>query len=140
MQPIPAARAAIVAHTSRWGHHPCDRETFLLLKRLYCHWRKALHGYHVSQRWQRKEPQNRVVRQVIRNHRGQRVGTVVVGPRAEPLLCPVFTRRESGRVICEDFGIESAYRNARRPKPTPEEVQPLALTTERIRELLIRLE
>src|SRR5262249_25608197 len=41
----------------------------------------------------RKQPQNRVRRQAIRDDEGNRVGVEVVGPWPEPALCPVFCKR-----------------------------------------------
>ena len=44
---------------SRFGFHPCDKETFLHLKYLHKHYWIALRQFHRWHRWFRKEPQNR---------------------------------------------------------------------------------
>jgi hypothetical protein len=143
-----------MAFRSRWGWHPCDYETYLLLKKLHGLYQQALRRYAAWQRWQRKRPHNRVLRRRIRDARGRTIGKEVIGPWPEPPLpgpfCVrrrVLTQRDpDGRplkdprlveeVIFDDLGVGEGYRAARRPAPTEAEVKPLRLTAEAIRHLL----
>jgi hypothetical protein len=141
-------------YQSRWGWHPCAFETFLLLKELNRHCERARRAFADWQRWARKAPQNRVIRQRIYDDQGRRCGTRVVGPRPEPPLMPLFCerhpvirhRRRDGQVIREetacvrfqDHGIPAAYRQARQPLPSAAAVQTLPLGLEQIRSLLER--
>ena len=143
----------MTVHRSRWGYHPCDYPTFLLLKELHGLYTRALRQHAAWLRWQRKEPQNRVVRQWFRDDRGNRTGARVLGPRPEPTLCPLFCTRQqvvrhltrdghvvregtvAERVVLDDHGIPEAYQAARMPAASPEEVRPLPLTPEEIRRL-----
>ena len=90
-------------------------------------------------RWHAKLPHNRVKRERIRNPRGQVVGYTQPVPIPEPPLPAVACRlitRPSGRVEVELAGpsgkdlrrLQEAYRLARRPKPTAEEVAVMPLT------------
>jgi hypothetical protein len=142
-----------MAFQSRWGWHPCDYETFALLKRLHGLYWRALRQYATWKRWRRKMPHNRVLRRRIRDEQGRKVGTEVVGPWPEPPLPGLFcTRRrvltywgEDGKplkegrpaeeVVFDDLGIPEAYRAARRPVATREEVAPPRLTAEEVRRL-----
>lgn len=142
-------------YQSRWGFHPCNYETFLLLKRLNELCERARRRFAEWQRWNRKQPQNRVVRTWLVDERGRRVGSRVVGPRPEPPLCPVFCerrqavryhspdggppRRQEVTLVCfTDHDIPAAYRAARMPAPSPEQVTPLPLPAEVIRQLAAR--
>jgi hypothetical protein len=147
-----------MAFRSRWGWHPCDYATFVLLKGLHEAYWRALRQYAAWQRWRRKLPRNRVLRRRIRDERGYKVGTEVVGPWPEPPLPPVFcTRRqvlthwsEEGKplkrgrlkeeVIFDDLGIPEAYRAARRPAASESEVLPLRLTAEELRRFASEIE
>jgi len=61
------------------------------------------------ERWNRKDPQNRVIRQWIRNSQGQKVGSVVSGPQPEPKRYRVLESHLES--------IEFAYRLAKYPMP-----------------------
>ncbi len=142
-----------MAHQSRWGWHPCDYATFLLLKRLNARYEKAVRLFAAWIRWQRKLPHNRVLRETLLDSRGRKIGRRVVGPRPEPRLDPLFCTRQKvvhhwssagkhlsegetiERVAFTDHGISRAYRSARHPASAGELVAPLQLTPERIREL-----
>jgi hypothetical protein len=90
-------------------------------------------------RWIAKAPHNRLRREPIRDAKGHVVGYTRGVPLPEPPLpdiaCRVVTR-PSGRVEVELAGptgkdlrrLQDAYRAARRPCATPEEVKPLAVT------------
>jgi hypothetical protein len=140
-------------HKSRWGYHPCDYQTFQLLKWLNGQYQKALRGYAAWKRWSRKQPQNRVIRRRLVDAQGRLVGREVVGPRPEPPLCQLFCRREpvvshrsaDGPCVREDVRIErvtmthedlpAAYRAARTPWASPGLVPPRVYSAEAIREL-----
>ena len=132
-----------MAHRSRWGWHPCDYQTYLLLKGLNSLCERARRQYAAWQRWRRKMPHNRVVRRKVKDDQGRAIGTEVIGPRPEPELPALFCTRyqavSQGRaaeqVAFSDLGIPEAYRAARKPVPTREQVQPLALTAEQVRRL-----
>jgi hypothetical protein len=138
---------------SRWGFHPCDYETFRLLKQLNRLCEKAQRLHAQWQRWRRKKPHNRLLRRKVRDAEGRVVGREVVGPWPEPPLCPLFCAREqtvshfdedgrilregrrAERVVFHDHGIPAAYRAARRPAPAADQVVPLPLSAEDVRRL-----
>lgn len=141
-------------HRSRWGYHPCSYETFQLLKRLNALYEKTLRRLGEWKRWSRKQPQNRVRRQKVRDGQGNCVGMQILGPWPEPALCPVFCKR--GEVIRRhgDLAgggaitvvqllhrdIPDVYRAARTPVSSPEQVAPLGYGAEELRALLIEAE
>jgi len=144
-----ATETAPAVHQSRWGYHPCSRETFRLLKRLHKHYWRAVRAHAAWKRWERKSPHNRVIREAKTGR--------VLGPRPEPKLCPVFTARETVRtnwvggkyhregidvvrVSTGDHGVIAAFHNARTPKATPGEVVPLQLTEAEIRAMVAQLD
>lgn len=91
-------------------------------------------------RWDGKLPHNRVRRMRVRDAAGRPVGYGPPVPVPEPPLTSSFCERTalpSGRVqmVAADRGISAAYRQARRPRPTPAEVEPLLVTEEEIRRL-----
>src|SRR6266542_3289252 len=116
-------------HKSRWGCHPCLFEDFTELRAL---WRAVLirrKQVAAWRRWNAKAPHNRVRRRVD--------GPPI--PVPEPPLPRVACRkvtRPSGKVEVEFAGpsgkdlrrLQDAYRLARRPRATPEEVEPLPVT------------
>jgi hypothetical protein len=140
---LPSERSSDMAHRSRWGWHPCDYETYLLLKELNALCEKARRQYAAWQRWRRKLPHNRVTRRKIVDGQGRVIGREVVGPRPEPALPALFCTRyqavsrgqSAGQVTFSDLGIPAAYRSARTPAATREEVKPLALTAEQVARL-----
>src|SRR5947209_1054995 len=79
-----------MAHQSRWGWHPCDYATFLLLKELNRLYERALRQFAAWRRWQRKMPHNRVIRRTIVDAHGRKIGAEIVGPMPEPQLPPLF--------------------------------------------------
>jgi hypothetical protein len=95
-------------------------------------------------RWNAKAPHNRVSRQRVRDAAGRVVGYTQPVPVPEPPLPAVACRkltRPSGRVEVELAGpsgadlrrLQEAYRLARRPRPTAEEVEPLPVTAAEVR-------
>ena len=73
---------------SRWGFHPCDHDTFLKLKFIKKCYFQTLHDKAVWERWERKHPDNRVIRKWHRDADGRKIGCEIVGPRPEPKYCP----------------------------------------------------
>jgi len=146
-----------MVHQSRWGWHPCDYATFRLLKRLHRACEEARRRFAAWQRWHRKMPRNRVVRRWLRDGQGRRIGCEVVGSRPEPSLSPLFCVRrlvpsywsEDGKplqearlvedVVFGDLGIVEAYRTARKPAASPEEVRPLPFTGQELQQLAAEL-
>jgi hypothetical protein len=138
---------------SRWGWHPCDYQTYLLLKRLNNLYEKAVHAAAAWQRWARKKPSNRVIRRYARNGRGQKIGSEVVGPMPEPRLCPLFCAKsylvgqrspEGHPVPCVKFhfpwNVAEVYRAARKPVSSPEAVKSLPWAAEEIRQFIAQAE
>jgi len=136
----------ITCHTSKWGHHPCDYETYLKLKKINKHWQRAIHIAAAWERWNRKAKWNRVIRHRIRNNKGQVIGYEEAQPLAEPQLVPPF--HEIGCkntwsqtvLLCKTVDILAEYRNARYPKQNPEDVKAMKISTEKINSLLSELE
>lgn len=139
-------------HQSRWGFHPCSKETSKKLRYMNRAYDKALHMAAVWERWDRKAPHNRVEKRPIKDDQGNRVGTEIVGPWKEPEICELFHEKvvrktnysKDGRyhnpaielTFVEDNGfgelIREAAKQARTPQPSPEAVKPLRFTDEEI--------
>lgn len=111
---------------SRFGHHPCDHETYLKLKRLYkYHWQNV-YDHARWTRWSRKEPQN----QVIRKRPAKGLPLTVIGPWPEPSYCAPLLRKD----------IVEAFQQARTPILNPEDVKPMSLSVKEIDSLLSLLD
>jgi hypothetical protein len=128
---------------SRWGFHPCDYATYRKLKFLNQVYLRAVHMASAWERWQRKDPHNRVIRRRIRNEQGQTIGYAPPVPLSEPPICPVFSRKvfeqrhvdrkgnfsregiREERVDMVHRWIPAAFVSARKPVADPAEVQPL---------------
>lgn len=138
--------APVEVHKGRHGYYPCSRETFLKLKRIakaYTHARRMLHDWY---RWQRKQPQNRVIRKTIRDAQGRKVGSEVIGPRPEPFLKLLFIqwdrisyRKPATWYLC-DHEFFYDYLNARHPCSRVEDVIPLKANNVRIDEMIAKIE
>jgi hypothetical protein len=77
---------------SRWGYHPCSPETYQMLRRLKKEYWRAVAQEATWQRWDRKEPQNRIARKVLRDALGRRCGyDGIIGNIPEPKTSDVFT-------------------------------------------------
>ena len=131
---------------SRWGFHPCNYETYLKLKEISKYYYKARAMLYDYVRWERKDPQNRIIRKWIRDDQGHKCGFEVVGPKPEPKVCPLFMRKgEDKRFWCPAyFGWDNPgssfledYQNARYPKPE-DQVKPLKHTPQQIDEFLAK--
>jgi hypothetical protein len=126
-------------HQSRWGFHPCSLAEFRELRDL---WRAVLirrRQVAAWRRWSAKAPHNRVKRPLIRDSEGRVVGYAQGVPVPEPPMPAVACRkltRPSGKVEVEFASpggkdlrrLQEAYRLARRPRATAEEVEPLPVT------------
>jgi hypothetical protein len=111
-----------------------------MLKELNKLWFKSRCQAAAWRRWSRKRPHNRVRRPRLRDEHGRRIGFGPPEPIPEPTLHPCFCQKvklPSGRfeVVLTNGSVEIAYRLARHPKPTPDEVEPLPITEETIRRL-----
>ena len=126
---------------SRWGFHPFSIQVSRQLRRLNVAYQRALRQAAAWNRWNRKEPQNRVVRPRIRNDKWQVIGYGRAEPVGEPKLCPVFCfmgdrvdycrggpdgfTAVKTQVAKNDGGlghrIWKTARYARTPMPTPEQ-------------------
>ncbi len=130
---------------SRWGFHSCNRETFLKLKKLQNFYWKALRKQAEWNRWNRKEPQNRLLRKWFRNEKNQKTGFEIIGPKPEPKVYPVFKKWKNyylpdGSHALDDMGVLADYTNARTPRKTLEEVKPLKFSIEKIDKMISELE
>lgn len=164
-QPNLVIRAEVAPgiYQSRHGYHSCDYETYLLIKRVRKHYFAALKQFNAWLRWDRKQPQNRVIRKWKRNEKGQKIGCEIVGPKPEPLpKTDVFLMKKltwdvvrywsdktkskyfygwrSGRCL-GDLGILEAYKLCY-PRATPDTVVPLSgmITKPWLNMILERLE
>jgi hypothetical protein len=111
-----------------------------MLKELNKLWFGARRQAAAWKRWQRKLPHNRVRRPRIRDDRGRVIGYGPPTPLPEPQFHPAFCRRvalPSGatELLVDDAGIEAAYRLARHPKATKEDVAKFPLAEDEIRRL-----
>lgn len=138
---------------SRWGFHPCDYPTYRMLKELNQLYLRAVRLARAWERWQRKDPQNRVMRRRIRNEKGQTIGYEMPIPQPEPKICPVFSQKmfekrhvdKKGCVFPEgfmaetlvtaDFSIPADYASARTPRPDEASVRPLHGSAAELEEL-----
>jgi hypothetical protein len=131
---------------SRWGFHPCDYPTYRKLKFLNLVYQRAVRMAHAWQRWQRKDPHNRVSRRRNRNEKGQTIGYSDPIPVPEPPICPVLSCKVQERrfvdrkgnyskegfledkVVTADSRIATDYTAARRPASEPGAVRPLSVS------------
>ncbi len=90
---------------SRWGYHPCNRETFLKLKRLHKAFWQQVRKYVAHERWTAKRPENRR------------------GP--EPRFCPLFAVPKvhepcvGYRRRCDAHPVRVLFQQARTPSDEP---------------------
>ena len=131
MNQVHQAVEQISTFKSRWGYHPCDYATYLLLKKLAQYERRAYAQYRTWQRWKRKAPQNRVHKEYLRNDKNQRIGTKIIGPSTEPQWASTYWLDGNGRFV--RIGAVRDYDNARTPRNTPAEVRGLSLSQANIK-------
>jgi hypothetical protein len=121
-------------HEGRWGFYPCDKETYFKLKELHKFYMKAVQLEYQWQRWDRKDPDNRVIKRHVRNAKGQKIGSMVVGPMPEPKRFSPFYKDG----FLEHAEIMVDYQNAKKPKSKKEDVKPLLLSKDQIGLLLAK--
>lgn len=137
----------------KWGYYPCDWETYRKLKELNMAYTKAMHEKAAWERWDRKEPQNRVIRGKLKNSSGQVVGYQAPLPMPEPELTSIFCKKVVKKVIwgkkgqyykdgkeetfveLTDLPIYEDYRKARYPVVEEEGVTGLSMKLDLINEL-----
>lgn len=125
---------------SKYGFHPCD----INLYRKLCVLNKLTYEAEVQfaewERWNRKQPQNRVIRKKIRNPAGQVVGWSVEGRREEPKVSSIFCRKSVG-VDGRDYYelniwlinvIRNSKKRAQHPKVSEDRVWPLLISEQKI--------
>ena len=157
VQTIPIVREELAPgiYRSRWGYHPVDYDTYRMIKKLAGYYWKAVSQWKTHRRWERKAPQNRVIRRTIYNSEcratRQKIGTEVVGPLKEPRTSNVFAGTKFidnphpmghpyKREVLEDCAVLGALR-ACYPVPGPEGVSAIPPSlVEVFREMLARCE
>ena len=150
-------------YKSKWGYHPISLEQSKKLRFINKVFAKAQHRAAAWVRWNNKQPQNRILKRVVRNSLGFKIGTEVYKDQfgnplvwKEPDFCDIFYTK----IPCEvwsklngkwgwhnsdtlfklrsnDLGykILEASRIARTPKNTLEEVQDFTFTDQEINDL-----
>ena len=115
-----------VVNESKWGFYPCDRETCLKLKEAHRILLKAYRDMKHFIRWDNKLPHNRQGERPkcpdiieVGTHRLDKHGFYGRG----------FTRYRDRNYVQQNLYLHvlHQYQQARRPKPTPEEVELLDL-------------
>lgn len=114
-------------HRTRFGYVPCDFETFKKIKKTNCIFMHHLSVLGKLKRYNRKEPQNRVVRTPKRNEEGQIIGYTKRKITCPPEPCLLFETNPF---------IPMIYERARRPMATPEMVPIIPMSIESIDKLL----
>lgn len=120
-------------HKSRWGYHSCSYEDFVKLRKAHLLFYKAYTDAKKYIRWFNKEPQNRgttnppVPEEIVSiidegyyalGINRDRVRTMRYGKH---MISGKTDRRPLYLIVLEQ------YRNAKRPKESPENVSPLSL-------------
>jgi hypothetical protein len=142
-------------YRSKWGFHSCSKETSKKLRFLNGVYQMALGKASAWNRWDRKQPQNRVTRTKIKNAQGQVIGYGEKVPVKEPRLCSLFSEKATRKVtwhprggyykdgidfvevITKDLSIPLASHQGRMPVATAEEVKPLPITDQEIDRLYV---
>lgn len=142
MNEVVEVAPASAVHKSRWGYHPCDYQTFLLIRKIHKAYRKAQRQGGSLKRWLRKQPQNRVSYPRERDSFGRWVRnkcadpTPVPRPEVNAAFVNVVNHSWLGDyVTVNDAGIVNDYINARTPRANRDSVVPLKLSRARIEEL-----
>lgn len=121
----------MAAIQGKYGFHPCTWETYKKLKEINKALTKAKHQKAAWERWERKQPQNRVMRPKLRDSNGRVVGYMAPIPILEPYLCPIFcekriwprqpwTKEEMVTINLVYADLEKYYSEARYPIPYEE--------------------
>jgi len=89
-------------------------------------------------RWNRKDPKNRVQRRWIRNDLGQKIGHEVVGFLVEPIICELFSKKHRWfDEYVTDNMVELEYRKSRKPMEKSQDVEEPGFSSGQIAKLLI---
>lgn len=80
----------IEVYKSKFGFHPCDKETYIKLKRLNYLFLQAEKMASRWNRWARKDEHNRVIRKRKKDEFGRKNGYEVIGPMPEPKIKSIF--------------------------------------------------
>lgn len=147
----------MAAQQGKWGWYPCDMATYQKLKAINLAYDKALHQMKAWQRWERKDPKNRVSRKKLKDSNGQVVGYGIAEPLPEPEICPIFTSKVVKKCVWDRAnnyhkdGIDRTfvkmtqdsvyddYRKARYPVPSWAEVQPLSMDLDKIDKIYLSI-
>lgn len=81
---------------SKWGYHPCSKETYLKLKKLNKLRWETVTNFHSWLRWARKEPHNRITGRWIQKP-GDEFPTKIQEPATEPRFCKLFVNANKKR-------------------------------------------
>ena len=131
-------------YKGRFGFHACDYETYRKLKKLYAYYWKSLRAYAEWERWNRKDPSNRILRKWTRNDKGQKISFEVVGPKPEPGRYPVFVNTNyygaKGTHRLKSESVIDDYQKARMPYATESSVPTLSLSVAKIDQMLALLD
>lgn len=131
-------------HQSRWGYHPISYESSRKLRFINSVYAKAQHKAGEWERWDRKQPQNRVKRVYLKNIYGQRIRCVEEHLWEEPQIIPYFHEKIPGKTTsyytvlgrAASLGVGEKFlklsRQARTPQPTPQDVLPFPISEEEI--------
>lgn len=146
----------IEVYETKYGFYPCDKETMLKLKALFKEWYRSLSEMAKWGRWDRKMPQNRVMKKKIRDTNGRVIGREVIGPMPEPVYSSIFCEKQTkegykwvyeqcggyGRetynyevLVSKNKDIIEAYWAASSIKRSADEVTKLGVSLEKIDEL-----
>jgi hypothetical protein len=139
--------ATETVHQSKWGYHPCSKETSKKLRTINRVYLKALRLQAAHDRWANKDPQNRVLFSTVRDESGKKTGRIPVldkqnkpVPMPEPKLCKlpagglIFEwtykyepERKPRRISKMGEAMLEASRQARKPVENPDDVKPLGV-------------
>ena len=137
-------------YQSKWGYHPISLDASKKLRFINGVFSKAQHLAGAWNRWNRKLPENRVVKKIIRSDDGKmKIGSEIVKDEfgkplfwKEPQLCPLFYNKttrysstyEISKIVDNGLGesVIFASKQARIPQQNPEDVKKFLFTEEEI--------
>lgn len=139
-------------YQSKWGFHPVSRESSKKLRFLNSVYAKSQHLAAAWERWENKQPHNRVMKRAVKDSSGMKIGTEIVKDensnpviQKEPEICSLFHEKIPAKQLSwggylaartkdNGFGLTILYasRLARTPQPTADAVKPIEFTEEEI--------
>lgn len=123
---------------TKWGFVAYSYDDYMKLKELNKVFWKARIAASRWNRWNRKEPQNRVQKRWIRNDKGQKTGHEVVGPLSEPRICELFSKKHRWYdEYVTDNMIATEYYRSHHPVRNSEVIE-AGFTSDQIKDLLIK--